>query len=103
MRGEDGTMSCRMMTNGQMDHGQMEHRQGGEGAQSQMCEMMHNGERMQGMMARGEDGTMSCRMMEQGQMGHGHMGHGQENNVDGAQGGAAEAQDHSSHEGHSSN
>ena len=65
--------------------------------------MMHNGERMQGMMARGEDGTMSCRMMEQGQMGHGHMGHGQENNVDGAQGGAAEAQDHSSHEGHSSN
>ncbi|MEL1249650.1 hypothetical protein [Aurantiacibacter gilvus] len=52
-----------------------------EAEQPQMCEMMHNGERMQGMMMRGDDGTMTCQMMEHGQMDlanmdHGHMQHG---------------------------
>jgi uncharacterized protein involved in copper resistance len=94
--------------------------------QPQMCEMMHNGERMQGMMMRGEDGTMTCQMMEHGHMDHanmdhsqmqhgtmdhghmdhGHMGHEQaaqpsatEGQTDAPQGDPA-PQDHSAHEGH---
>lgn len=93
-----------------------------EAEQPQMCEMMHNGEQMQGMMKRGEDGTMTCQMMEHGhmnhanmehgqmdhgQMDHGHMGHEQaappsttEGEAEAPHGDPA-AQDHSGHEGHS--
>jgi len=89
--------------------------------QPQMCEMMHNGERMQGMMMRGENGMMTCQMMEHGemdhaamdhgkmdhsQMSHDHMNHGQhaepgaiESEAEAPQGEPAE-QDHSAHEGH---
>ena len=94
--------------------------------QPQMCEMMHNGERMQGMMMRGEDGTMTCQMMEHGHMDHanmdhsqmqhgtmdhGHMDHGHMGHEQAAQPSATEGQtdapqsdpapqDHSAHEGH---
>lgn len=30
-----------------------------------MCEMMHDGKKMQGMMMKGKDGKMSCQMMDQ--------------------------------------
>jgi len=87
-----------------------------EAEQPQMCEMMHNGERMQGMMMRGEDGTMTCKMMDHGQMEHGSMGHGQmdhghmghgqtaqpsatEGQTDAPQSDPA-PQDHLAHEGH---
>jgi len=80
----------------------------------EMCEMMHDGEKMQGMMMRGEDGTMTCQMMdhpemEHGQMEHGHMEHGHMGSADaGADGTASDetaqtdatAEDHSSHQGH---
>ncbi len=69
--------------------------------QPQMCEMMHNGKRMKGMMMRGEDGTMTCQMMK-----HGHMGHDQaaqpsatEGPTDATQSDTA-SQDHSGHKGH---
>lgn len=39
----------------------------------QMCEMMHNGAKMKGMMVRGEDGVMTCRMMDHSQMDHSQM------------------------------
>ena len=48
-----------------------------EAEQPQMCEMMHNGERMQGRMMRGEDGTMTCQMMEHHHMDHANMDHSQ--------------------------
>ena len=89
--------------------------------QPQMCEMMHNGERMQGMMMRGENGMMTCQMMEHGEMDHAavdhgkmdhsqmihdHMNHGQhaepgasENEAEAPQGEPAD-QDHSANEGH---
>ncbi len=43
----------------------------------QMCEMMHNGAKMSGMMVRGEDGEMTCRMMDHSQMDHSQMDHSQ--------------------------
>lgn len=39
----------------------------------QMCEMMHDGGKMKGMMVRGEDGKMTCRMMDHSQMDHSQM------------------------------
>lgn len=47
-----------------------------------MCEMMHQGMKMKGMMVKGADGKMQCRMMDHSQMeqgkpaqGHEHKGH----------------------------
>ena len=88
----------------------------------QMCEMMHNGMKMQGMMVKGEDGKMTCRMMDKSQMDHGMMDHSQMNHgmMDHSQMGHGQttspapksapgseappadpaAQDHSAHPGH---
>ena len=35
-----------------------------------MCEMMHDGKKMQGMMKKDKDGKMSCQMMDHSKMGH---------------------------------
>lgn len=36
----------------------------------QMCEMMHDGSKMQGMMVKGKDGKMHCTMMDHAKMNH---------------------------------
>lgn len=38
-----------------------------------MCEMMHGGQKMQGMMMKGNDGKMSCQMMDHSKMDHSKM------------------------------
>ena len=35
-----------------------------------MCEMMHDGKKMQGMMKKDKDGKMSCQMMDHSKMDH---------------------------------
>lgn len=42
----------------------------------EMCEMMHNGMKMQGTMMKGKDGKMACCMMDHAKMDHGMMDHG---------------------------
>ena len=42
-----------------------------------MCEMMHDGKKMQGMMMKDKDGKMSCQMMDHSKMDHSKMEHGQ--------------------------
>lgn len=42
----------------------------------QMCEMMHDGKKMKGMMKKGEDGKMSCQMMDHSKMQHDQSEHG---------------------------
>ncbi|MBW3168041.1 hypothetical protein [Qipengyuania flava] len=42
-----------------------------------MCEMMHDGKKMQGMMMKDNDGKMSCQMMDHSKMDHSKMEHGQ--------------------------
>mgnify|MGYP002810237224 CR=1 FL=1 len=42
-----------------------------------MCEMMHDGKQMQGMMKKDKDGKMSCQMMDHSKMDHSKMDHGQ--------------------------
>lgn len=85
---------------------------------SQMCDMTHNGAKMQGMMAKGKDGKMTCQMMDHapndgsqmdhGMMNHSQMDHGQmkmpqpDNTAKSADPSAdAPAQDHTAHPGHS--
>lgn len=41
-----------------------------------MCEMMHGGQKMQGMMMEGADGKISCQMMDHLKMDHSKMDHG---------------------------
>ena len=45
-------------------------------SETQKCEMMKDGKKMQGMMQKGADGKMSCQMMEHSKMDHSKMGHG---------------------------
>lgn len=43
----------------------------------QMCEMMHDGKKMQGMMKMGKDGKMACQMIDHSKMDHSKMQQGQ--------------------------
>jgi uncharacterized protein involved in copper resistance len=51
-----------------------------------MCEMMHDGKKMQGMMKKGEDGKMSCQMMDHSKMDHSKMDHSKMGHDKSAQG-----------------
>jgi len=72
------------------------------GEKPEMCEMMHNGMKMQGMMMKGKDGKMSCCMMDHSKMDHGMMGDHQSGaKPDGDTPSAeAPAEDHATHKGH---
>ncbi|WP_141521557.1 hypothetical protein [Novosphingobium sp. PC22D] len=61
-----------------------------------MCEMMHNGQKMQGMMMKGKDGKMTCQMMNGQQQGAGPMDHSQMNHSMMNQGEGGQQQ----HQGH---
>lgn len=77
------------------------------GEKPEMCEMMHNGMKMQGMVMKGKDGMMSCCMMDHSKMDHSGMDHGM---MGGHQSGAkptndtsaaeAPAEDHAAHKDH---
>ena len=45
-------------------------------SETQKCEMVKDGKKMQGMMQKGADGKMSCQMMDHSKMDHSKMGHG---------------------------
>ncbi|MDD3677389.1 hypothetical protein [Thauera propionica] len=74
-----------------------------------MCEMMHNGVKMRGMMVTGEDGKMTCRMMDRSQMDHGMMNHSQMDHgamghpQNGETATTANQTEHAGHEGHGPN
>ena len=74
----------------------------------EMCEMMHNGMKMQGTMMKGKDGKMACCMMDHAKMDHGMMDHsGMDHGAkDGHKpngpkpGGETSHGDHAKHDGH---
>lgn len=53
----------------------MAHQHKAGASESQKCEMMKDGKKMEGMMQKGADGKMSCQMMDHSKMDHSKMGH----------------------------
>ncbi|HEY9093048.1 hypothetical protein [Parasphingorhabdus sp.] len=53
----------------------MAHQHKAGGSESQKCELMKDGKKMEGMMQKGADGKMSCQMMDHSKMDHSKMDH----------------------------
>lgn len=70
----------------------------------EMCEMMHNGMKMQGTMMKGKDGKMACCMMDHAKMDHSGMDHGAKDghkpNGPKPSGETSPGGDHAKHDGH---